>query len=85
MPKNVQIRNLDDGVYGVLRGRAMKEGLSLTQYLRRELTSMATQPTMEEWLEENDRWRERHGGVSREALEAALEDVRAERDDRLHR
>lgn len=79
MPKNVQIRDLDDETYAVLRRRAAAEDLSLAQYLRRELGRWASQPTMAELLDEADRWRERTGGVSREALDAALEDMRADR------
>ena len=46
MSKNVQIRDLDDKIYAVLRRRAAAEDLSLTQYLRRELGRLASQPTM---------------------------------------
>ncbi|MBA2307969.1 MAG: hypothetical protein H0W01_01365 [Pseudonocardiales bacterium] len=79
MPKNVQIRDLDDETYAVLRRRAADEDLSLTQYLRRELSKWASQPTMEELLAESDRWRDRGGGVSREALDAAIDEMRATR------
>ncbi|HEY6424972.1 MAG TPA: hypothetical protein VIY28_17375 [Pseudonocardiaceae bacterium] len=79
MSKTVQIRNLDDDVHAVLRQRAAAEGLSLTQYLKRELTRQASSPTMAEWLAEADSWREHTGGVSREALDAAIQDMRADR------
>ncbi|MDN5748667.1 MAG: hypothetical protein L0H64_09185 [Pseudonocardia sp.] len=79
MPKNVQIRNLDDTTYETLRARAEAEDISLTQYLRRELDHLASVPSMTEWLAEGDRWRARYGGVSREAREQAFDDLRAER------
>lgn len=79
MPKNVQIRHLDDDVYAILRARAGSEDLSLTQYLKRELHHLASTPTMAEWLERADRWRARTGGVSQDALQVAVEDMRAER------
>ena len=79
MAKNVQIRNLDDATYEVLRRRAAAEDLSLTQYLRRELARLAGTPTMDEVLARADRRRERGGGVSRDDLLAALE---SDRDDR---
>ena len=41
MPKTVQIRDLADDTYAVLRQRAAAAGLGLPEYLRRELTRMA--------------------------------------------
>ena len=79
MPKNVQIRNLDDATYDTLRARAKASDLSLTQYLRRELEHLASVPTMAEWLAGADRWRAKHG-VGREAIAEAMADVRAGRD-----
>jgi antitoxin FitA len=79
MPKNVQIRNLDDATYETLRARAKASDLSLTQYLRRELEHLASVPTMAEWLAGADRWRADHG-VTREAIDEAMADVRAGRD-----
>lgn len=52
MPKNVQIRDLDDTTYETLRARAEAEDLSLTQCLRRELDRLAAVPSMTEWLTE---------------------------------
>jgi plasmid stability protein len=68
VPKNVQIRNVDDATYDVLRRRAAENDLSLTQYLRRELNRLAEpqQQTMAEWLDQADEFRRRHGGVDGE-------------------
>ena len=82
MPKNVQIRNVDDATYETLRNRAAAADLSLTQYLRRELDRLANQQTMAEWLDRADRWRARYGGVPREAVEQAFAESQAERDSR---
>jgi antitoxin FitA len=79
MARTVQIRDVDDEVYTVLRSRAAAEDLSLSQFLRRMMTREANTPTMAELLERADRRRERGGGVSREAVEAAFEADRAER------
>lgn len=79
MAKTVQIRELDDEVYRVLRSRAAAEDLSLAQYLRRELTRVASAPTMAELLDRAARRREHGGGASREAVEAAFEADSAER------
>ena len=78
MTKNVQIRDLDDEVYAVLRGRAGAVDMSLTQYLKQELNRLARTPTMAELLERSDRRRARGSGASRAAVEAAFEDDRAD-------
>ncbi|WP_219413129.1 FitA-like ribbon-helix-helix domain-containing protein [Pseudonocardia nigra] len=80
MPKNVQIRNLDDATYERLRARAKAGDLSLSQYLRHELQHLASVPTMAEWLDSADRRRAEHGGVSREDLDRAVAEMRADRD-----
>jgi antitoxin FitA len=77
--KNVQIRNLDDRTYQTLRQRAADAGLSLSQYLRRELTHLATTPTMADVLARADRRRAGGGGVSRDDILAALDADRADR------
>ena len=81
MSKTVQIRDLDNETYQVLRKRAAADGLSLAGYLRRELTQMAAVPTMAEWLDRADESRAR-AGVSREALQSAIEDLHLEREAR---
>lgn len=50
MSKAVQIRGVPDGVHATLRSRAAAAGLSLSDYLRREVTLMAERPTMTEAL-----------------------------------
>jgi hypothetical protein len=79
VPKNVQIRNLDDATYEKLRARARADGLSLSQYLRRELDHLADLATMAEVLERTDRWRAEGGGIPGEVLAAAHEADRADR------
>lgn len=80
MPKNVQIRDLDDDVYTTLRSRAAADDLSLTQYLKRELSQLASTPTMAELMERADRRRERlGGGVSRQAFEEVLAEAQDDR------
>ncbi len=79
MPKNVQIRNLDDATYEKLRARARADGLSLSQYLRRELDHLASLATMADLLARADEWREETGGIPGEVMAAAFEADRAER------
>jgi plasmid stability protein len=79
VPKNVQIRNLDDATYSKLRARAATDGLSLSQYLRRELDHLADLATMAEILARADKWREEGGGIPGDVLAAAHEADRSER------
>jgi plasmid stability protein len=46
MVKAVQIRNVPEDVHRVLRVRAAAEGLSLSEYLLKEVTRMAGSPTV---------------------------------------
>jgi len=55
MGKTIQVRDVDDRAYTVLRTRAAVENLSLTAYLKRELEAAARLPTMAEWLAKVDR------------------------------
>jgi hypothetical protein len=52
MPKHIQIRDLDSKLYGVLAKRAKEQGISLSQFLRNELTRIAKTPLMADVLEE---------------------------------
>ncbi|MFN8187603.1 MAG: hypothetical protein U0R69_11080 [Gaiellales bacterium] len=69
MPKSVQIRDVPDDVHGVLRARAAAAGLSLSEFLRREITLVAKEPTVEEVMA---RAAARSGGASHEAIVAAI-------------
>jgi len=51
MSKMIQIRNVPDDVHKALKIRATKEGMSLSDFLRREVTKVAEQPTLEEMIE----------------------------------
>lgn len=48
MATTVQIRNLSDEVTRKLKAKAATAGLSLSEFLRRELTTLADQITLEE-------------------------------------
>ena len=47
----VQIRNLPDDVHRILKSRAAREGMSLSDYIKRELQFSAERPTIAEWLD----------------------------------
>ena len=50
MPKMIQIRNVPDDLHHELRLRALKEGVSLSEYLLRLARRDLAKPTMTEWL-----------------------------------
>jgi plasmid stability protein len=51
VPKAIQIRDVPDDVHAVLRARAAAAGMSMSEYLRGELVTMAVTPTVDEWLD----------------------------------
>src|SRR5258708_2269845 len=51
MSKMIQVRDVPDQVHGTLKARAAREGMSLSDFLKRELERTAERPTMREWLE----------------------------------
>lgn len=73
MPKTIQIRDLDDDDYAALVRRAAEAGITVPEYLRREVSRLAARPTMQEWLA---RTRRRDSTVSRSEVLDALDEVR---------
>jgi antitoxin FitA len=51
MNKHVQIKNIDEAVHRKLKIRAIEQGMSLSEYLKRELSSLANRPTNNEVLD----------------------------------
>ncbi|MBZ5579575.1 MAG: hypothetical protein LAP40_23700 [Acidobacteriia bacterium] len=51
MSKMIQVRDVPDSVHGTLKSRAAREGMSLSDFIKRELERAAARPTMQEWLE----------------------------------
>jgi plasmid stability protein len=51
MSKMIQVRNVPEDVHGTLKSRAAREGMSLSDFLKKELARAAERPTMREWLE----------------------------------
>lgn len=47
----IQIRDVPDRVHSTLKARAAREGMSLSDFLKRELERTAERPSMLEWLE----------------------------------
>ena len=74
MSKMVQVRNVPDSLHRKLKAHAVSEGLSLSDYLKRELDLIAQRPT----LAELQRRLARRAPVL--ASESPAQAVRAERD-----
>jgi plasmid stability protein len=58
MTKMVQVRNVPEDLHRTLKARAALAGMSLSEYLLRELTRLAERPTREEMrrrLEQRER------------------------------
>ncbi len=47
----IQIRDVPEGVHSTLKARAAREGMSLSDFIKRELERTVERPTMREWLE----------------------------------
>jgi plasmid stability protein len=50
MSKTIQIRDIPEQVHRTLKARAALEGISLSDFIKRELQRSVQQPTMQEWL-----------------------------------
>jgi plasmid stability protein len=76
MSKMIQVRNVPDDVHRTLKVRAAAEGLSLSDYVKRDLEELATQATIEEVFA---RARARGGsGVTTEEIVAIQRELRGE-------
>jgi len=51
MSKMIQVRNVPDALHRTLEARAAMSGLSLSDYLLREIREIAAYPTLEEMKE----------------------------------
>ncbi len=51
MSKMIQVRDVPESVHGTLKMRSAREGMSLSDFIKRELERVAERPTMQEWLE----------------------------------
>ncbi|HZU80861.1 MAG TPA: hypothetical protein VE991_13165 [Acidimicrobiales bacterium] len=74
----IQVRELPEESYEVLRRRARRAGMSLQAYMREQLVALAGRPTKEEALERVERVlvRSPNGGPSPASI---LEDLDADR------
>jgi antitoxin FitA len=76
MSKMIQIRNVPDDVHKTLKLRATSEGLSLSDYIKRDLEELAQQATIEDVFA---RARARgSSGVTSEDIVAVQRELRGE-------
>jgi antitoxin FitA len=73
MAKAVQIRDVPDDVHAILRARAVAAGMSMSEYLRAELLTLASRPTVADVIA---RAQARHGGASADAIVAVVREAR---------
>lgn len=48
MPKMIQVRNVPDHIHRTLKARAAAAGMSLSDYVKRDLEEAAARPSLEE-------------------------------------
>jgi antitoxin FitA len=76
MSKMIQIRNVPDDVHREIKARAARAGMSLSDYLKREVERLVATPSVEDLLA-RIRSRERP-----QISESIVDIIRAERDSR---
>ena len=72
----IQVRDVPEPVHSTLKARAAREGMSLSDFINRELERAAERPTMREWLERTQQTK------PIPAKRSAAQPVRALRDSR---
>jgi hypothetical protein len=78
--KMIQIRHVPEDVHARLKARAAAAGMSLSDYLLRELTFLASRPTWQEIFDELDRENPVATGID---WAEAVREGREERDREL--
>lgn len=76
MSRMIQIRDVPDHLHGTLKARAAKSGMSLSDFLKKELERIAHRPSMQEWLDRTQQERP----VS--SAKSAAQVIREMRDER---
>ena len=78
MSKMIQVRNVPDKLHRTLKSRAAAAGLSLSDYIKRDLEASAARPTFEEIDARVRARRQRRGapGVGAEEIVSIIREVR---------
>jgi antitoxin FitA len=80
--KMIQIRHVPEDVHARLKARAAAAGMSLSDYLLREITALALRPTWQEIFDEIDREGPILKGEPLDTVEL-IRELREERDREL--
>jgi antitoxin FitA len=80
--KMIQIRHVPEDVHARLKARAAAAGMSLSDYLLREITALALRPTWQEIFDEIDREGPILKGEPVDTVEL-IREMREERDREL--
>ena len=51
----IQVRDVPEDMHGALKARAAREGMSLSDFIKRELERVVERPSMREWIERTQR------------------------------
>jgi len=76
MSKMIQVRNVPDDVHRTLKIRAAAEGISLSDYIKRDLEELAMQATLEEVFA--DARARGESGITAEEIVSDLRQMRGE-------
>ncbi|HUC58664.1 MAG TPA: hypothetical protein VMA95_14780 [Streptosporangiaceae bacterium] len=74
----IQVREIPEGIYEVLRRRARRAGQSLQAYMHDQVIALAERPTKEEAIEQVEEVL-RRSHIGEPAVTAILDDLAAER------
>ncbi len=72
----IQVRDVPEHVHGTLKSRAAREGMSLSDFIKRELERSAERPTLQEWL---DRTQEAKPILAKRSAAQVIRELREER------
>jgi plasmid stability protein len=74
MSQMIQVRDVPEQVHRTLKARAAREGMSLSDFIKRELELTVERPTMREWLELTQRAKPIHAEQSAAQIVRELRD-----------
>jgi hypothetical protein len=72
----IQVRDVPETIHATLKARAAREGMSLSDFIKRELQRVAERPSMEEWLQ---RTRETRPVATKRTAADVIREMRDER------
>ena len=76
MSKMIRIRDVPDQLHETLKARAAREGMTLSDFIKKELERIAARPTLREWLDRTEQSRPIPGKRTAAQLIRELRDTR---------